>query len=58
MMDIYQLEQIITEPTQITIDTASLIDIFITNSPLKVKSSGVIRLGISDHYMIYVQKMQ
>ena len=54
IMDIYQLEQIITEPTRITIDTASLIDIFITNSPLKVKSSGVIRLGISDHYMIYV----
>ena len=54
IMDIYQLEQIITEPTRITIDAASLIDVFITNSPLKVKSSGVIRLGISDHYMIYV----
>ena len=54
IMDIYQLEQIITEPTRITIDTASLIDVFITNTPLKVKSSGVIRLGISDHYMIYV----
>ena len=53
IMDIYQLEQIITEPTRIKIDTASLIDVFITNSPLKVKSSGVIRLGISDHYMIY-----
>ena len=52
IMDIYQLEQIITEPTRITIDAASLIDVFITNSPLKVKSSGVIRLGISDHYMI------
>ena len=54
IMDIYQLEQIIKEPTRITIDTASLIDVFITNSPLKVKSSGVIRLGISDQYMIYV----
>ena len=54
IMDIYLLEQIITEPTRITTDTASLIDVFITNSPQKVKSSGVIRLGISDHYMIYV----
>ena len=53
-MDIYRLEQIITEPTRITTDTASLIDVFITNSPQKVKWSGVIRLGISDHYMIYV----
>ena len=53
IMDIYQLEQIITEPTRITTDTASLIDVFITNSAQTVKSSGVIRLGISDHYMIY-----
>jgi hypothetical protein len=55
IMDIYQLEQIITEPTRVTIDTLSLIDVFITNIPSqKVKYSGVIRLGISDHYMIYV----
>ena len=54
IMDIYQLEQIITEPTRITTDTTSLIDVYITNSPQKVKSSGVIRLGIRDHYMIYV----
>ena len=45
IMDIYQLKQIITEPTRITTDTASLIDVFITNSPQKMKSSGVIRLG-------------
>ena len=54
IMDIYQLEEIITEPTRVTIDTSSLIDVFITNINQKVKSSGVIRLGISDHYMIYV----
>jgi hypothetical protein len=54
LLDFYQLEQIITEPTRVTIDTTSLIDVFITNIFQKVKSSGVIRLGISDHYMIYV----
>ena len=54
IMDIYQLKQIITEPTRITTNTASLIDVFITNSPQKVKSSEVILPGISDHYMIYV----
>ena len=48
IMDIYQLEQIITEPTRITIDMASLIDVFITNSPLKVKSSGVIYVCTKD----------
>ena len=54
IMDIYQLEQIITEPTQVTTETTSLIDVFITNIPQKVKSSGVVHLGISDHYMIDV----
>ena len=31
-----------------------IIDVLITNSPQKFKSSAVIRLGISDHFMIYV----
>ena len=54
-MDIYQLEQIMTEPTQITTDTTSLIDVFITIKQLtKVKSSGVICVGTSDHNIIYV----
>ena len=53
-MDIYQLEQVITESIRITTDTASLIGVFITYNPQKVKSSGVIRLGICDHYMIYI----
>ena len=30
IMDIYQLEQIITKPTRITIDTASLIDVYLS----------------------------
>lgn len=54
IIDIYQLEQIISEPTRVTTETTSLIDVFITNIPQKVKSSGVLRISISDHYMIYV----
>ena len=54
IMDVYQLKQIITEPTRITNYSQSLIDVFITNNPYKVNTSGVIRIGISDHYMIYV----
>lgn len=52
-MDIYQLEQIMTDPTRVIIDTSSLTGIFTTNIPQKVKPGGVIRLGMSDHYMIY-----
>ena len=54
IMDVYQLKQIITEPTRITNYSQSLIDVFITNNPHKVNTSGVVRIGISDHYMIYV----
>ena len=35
IMDIYQLEQIMTEPTQITTDTASLTNVLITSSSQK-----------------------
>ena len=53
IMDIYQLKQIIKEPTRVTNNTSSLIDLFVTNNPQKLKTSGVIRIGISDHYVIY-----
>ncbi|EDO35724.1 predicted protein [Nematostella vectensis] len=45
----YQLSQLINEPTRITIDSKSLIDHFVTSSPDKINSSGVIHIGPSDH---------
>jgi hypothetical protein len=52
-MELYQLTQIINDPTRITEYTKSLIDVCITSSPEKIISSGVIHLGISDHGLIY-----
>ena len=49
-MELYQLTQIINDPTRIT---ESLLDVCITSSPEKIISSGVIHLGISDHSLIY-----
>ncbi|EDO27520.1 predicted protein [Nematostella vectensis] len=49
----YQLSQLINEPTRITIDSKSLIDHFVTSSPDKINSSGVIHIGPSDHSLIY-----
>ena len=46
------LKQIIEEPTRITAQTRSLLDvIMITLS--KVKTSGVMNTGISDHCLVY-----
>ena len=50
---VYQLTQIINDPTRITEYTESLLDVCITSSPEKIISSGVIHLGISDHSLIY-----
>ena len=57
LMDIFQLfqlKQLIVEPTRITDDTETLLDIIATNRPDKVKDSGVIHLGISDHSLVYL----
>ena len=49
----HSLEQIITRPTRITDQTATLIDHILTNSPNKVSQSSIIELGLSDHDLIY-----
>ena len=50
---LHSLEQIITRPTRITDQTATLIDHILTNSPDKVSQSGIIDLSVSDHDLIY-----
>ena len=53
ILSLLQLEQIINEPTRITVDHESLIDIIATNRPDKLLGSGVLHLGISDHSLVY-----
>ena len=47
------LTQLIKDPTRITPQTSSLLDIIMISSSSKVKKSGVRDVGISDHSMIY-----
>lgn len=53
ILELFQLKQLIVDPTRITSDTESLLDIIATNRPDKVKESGVIHIGISDHSLVY-----
>ena len=49
------MQQINTnEYTRITNESATLVDHMVTNCPDKVKSSGVIHNGLSDHSMSYL----
>ena len=49
----YSLQQLISVPTRITENTATLIAHVLTNSPHKITQSGVIELNLSDHEWIY-----
>ena len=51
---IYDLDQLITEPPRITLNSRSFIDLCIVNSPLKIANCGVVQLAISDHALIYI----
>ena len=53
---LYQLDQLITEPTRVTEKSAILIDLFIKNKLENISNSGVIHLGISDHSKIFAVK--
>ena len=53
LLELFQIQQLITEPTRITENTETLIDWFMTNTPEKISSSGVLHIGISDHSLIY-----
>ena len=52
--NIFNLSQVISEPTRITNTSKSLIDLCFTNFPDKFRASGVHSLGISDHSLIYM----
>ena len=52
--NLYQYSEMIKQPTRITKDTRSTIDLFLTNDPQKFSLCGVSDLGISDHCLVYV----
>ena len=54
--DIYNLKQLITEPTRITPLSSTLIDVIFINLPNNTTCSGVSHSGISDHSLIYVYR--
>lgn len=53
LCELYQLKQLISEPTRITEHSQTLIDIICTNSPERIVCSGVLHTSLSDHCTIY-----
>lgn len=53
LCSLYQIEQLINEPTRVTETSSTLIDLILTNRQENISSFGVIHLGISDHSLVY-----
>ena len=53
ILNLFQLEQVITDPTRVTSTHESLLDIFATSIPDKLLNSGVLHIGIRDHSLVF-----
>jgi hypothetical protein len=53
IMQLFGFEQIINEPTRITENCSSIIDLILCNKPENIVKSGSICVGLSDHNIIY-----
>ena len=49
----FRLEQLIKDPTRVTLSTSSLIDHLATSQPISVSVAGVHKIWLSDHYMVF-----
>lgn len=53
MMEIFNLTQIITDPTREAQDSSTLIDQIYVNHPKLYSSRDVLPIGLSDHHLVY-----
>lgn len=56
LLEVFQLTQLITEPTRITQTSETLLDLIITNKPDRILVSGTNQLGCSDHNLVYATR--
>lgn len=54
--DIYNLNQLICDPTRVTPTSKTLTDLIFTNYPDNIASGGVFHVSISDHSLVYVYR--
>lgn len=50
---LYGLKQLIDSPTRVTVNSSTTLDVILTSIPEFHKSSGVIPVTVSDHYLVY-----
>ena len=53
LYELFSFNQLIKEPTRVTLDTSSIIDHIATTRARNIVKSGVHEVSMSDHYMVY-----
>ena len=53
LYELFSFNQLIIEPTRVTLDTSSIIDYIATTFARNILKYGVHEVSISDHYMVY-----
>ena len=54
---LYNMKQLITDPTRVTVNTSTLIDVILSNVPQLHSKSGVYEISVSDHYLVFTELM-
>ena len=52
-MPMFDLSQLISNPTRITSTTSTILDLILMSDPITINKCGVSDLGVSDHFLIY-----
>ena len=56
--EVSNLQCMITEPTRVTYQTESLLDVILTNNPDLFKKCGAYQPEMSDHHMVFGEMME
>ena len=51
--DIFDLDSLNNTPTRISSQRSSCLDVILTNVPGYFRESGILEVGVSDHYLVY-----
>ena len=51
--NLYMLKQIVTEPTRVTMTSSTLLDVILTSIPDKHVMTGIAKICLSDHYLVF-----
>jgi hypothetical protein len=53
LQDVFALDQLVNEPTRVTMNSSSILDLILTTDQSKHIRTGVHKIGISDHHMCF-----